>query len=195
MPDEERPSVKDDEQNRSLWAVGRRVNGSSEDRRFPVLRRGIEAGVLASVPQVLVAKAEERLFLPEDETADVGPRFVVELAERAERRLPEDVKWLAASTFHFGYAAGWGALYALCHERWPVPPVAGGLTLAGVIWTITFPRWGAAVLMGSEREPRERSWGKELVLASAALVFGLGTALLYGRGPADGRHDADPSDP
>jgi hypothetical protein len=153
------------------------------NRTIAVLRRGAEAAVLASVPQVLLPKLEERLFLREEESADLGPRFIEALAHRAGKRLPEDTKWLAASAFHFGYAVVWGTLYALAHERWRMSPWAGGLTMAGVIHLITFPRWGGAVLSGAERAPRERPWRLELVFATAPLVFGVGTALLYGDGP------------
>ena len=37
------------------------------------IKRGIEAGLVASVPQVLVAKAEERFLMPPGEDADLGP--------------------------------------------------------------------------------------------------------------------------
>lgn len=147
------------------------------------IRRGIEAAVVASVPQVLIPKLEERLFLPDHEHADLGPRFIKRIADVIERPLSEDMKWLGASAFHFGYATFWGALYALAYERKPVNPWVGGLTLATLIHVITFPAWGAAVLAGSEPHPRDRTWRYEAMLATAPLVFGLGTALLYGRGP------------
>src|SRR5579862_6537317 len=118
-----------------------------------VIHRGIDSAVLASVPQVLVPKLEEKVFLNKDESADVGPRFIEALAKRLEKPLPEDVKWL------------------------------GGLALAGFIHLITFPRWGGAVLAGSEKKPDERPWRMEIVLASAPLIFGMLTALLYGDGP------------
>jgi len=152
-------------------------------RRLESLRLGVEAALVASVPQVLLSKLEEKLFLPPGEDADLGPRFVERLAARARRPLPEDVKWLAASAFHFGYAALWGALYALAYERRPVHPLAGGLLLAGVIYAITFTPWGGAVQSGAEMPPRQRSRRKEAVLVTAPLTFGLGTALGYGRGP------------
>ncbi len=154
-------------------------------RIWRVLRRGVESAVVASVPQVLVAKAEEKLLLPEGESADIGPRFVEELAARARQELPEDVKWLGASAFHFGYAAFWGGLYALLQERRPTRPLIGGLLLGGFIYAITFPRWGGAVQLGGELPPEERTWRRELVLVTAPLTFGLGTALLYGRGPRE----------
>ncbi len=150
------------------------------------LRRGIEAAMVASVPQVLVPHAEQRLLRLPEGTADLGPRFVEQLALQARRRLPEDVKWLAASTFHFGYAAFWGGLYALAYERRPVPPLLGGGLLAAAIWTVAFPHWGGAVQTGMERPPRRRGWRREVILATAPLIFGLGTALLYGHGPQRG---------
>lgn len=148
-----------------------------------VVRRGVEAAMVASVPQVLVPKLEERLFLRPGESADLGPRFIEALARRMRKPLPEDTKWLAASSFHFGYAAFWGAAYALAYERRPVPPWLGGLALSALIHVITFPRWGAAVLSGTERRPADRPWRVEAVLATAPAIFGFGTALLYGRGP------------
>jgi hypothetical protein len=151
-------------------------------RTFAVLHRGVESAIVASVPQVILPKIEERLLLGKG-AADLGPHFIEALARRARRRLPEDTKWLAASAFHFGYASFWGALYGLARERWRVSPWVGGLTMAAVIHLITFPSWGGAVLTGSEPAPRHRSWRMELVFLTAPLVFGLGTALLYGDGP------------
>ncbi len=143
------------------------------------IHRGVEAAMVASVPQVLVPHLEQRLLgLPEG-TADLGPRFVDQLALLARKRLPEDARWLGASAFHFGYAAFWGALYALAYERRPVPPLLGGLLLSAGIWAVAFPGWGGAVQTGTEPPPARRSWPRELVLATAPLVFGLGTALLY----------------
>lgn len=171
-----------------------------KSRTWRVLRRGIESAVVASVPQVLLAKAEEKLLLSEDESADIGPHFIEELAARASQELPEDIKWLGASAFHFGYAATWGSLYALLQERLRTSPLLGGLALGGFIYAVTFPHWGGAVRIGSERPPGERSWRMDLVMASAAFSFGLGTALLYGRGPpelpgapSDGRPPGEPS--
>ncbi len=156
-----------------------------DSRTWKVLHRGIESAMLASVPQVLVPKAEEKLLLRGRENADLGPRLIQTLADRFQKRqrLGEDTKWLAASAFHFGYSAAWGSLYALAYDRHPVKPWVGGLLLGGLIHAITFPRWGLAVLVGTEKRPRDRSWRMEAVLATAPLVFGLGTALLYGRGP------------
>jgi len=151
--------------------------------RHPI-KRGVEAGLLASVPQVLLAKAEERLVMRHGEDADIGPRFVERLARLQRWRLREDTKWLAASAFHFGYATMWGALYALAYRKWRPHPLTGGTALGTLIYAITFPHWGGAVLSGTERPPHKRSWRQELVLATAALTFGVGTALLYGRGPA-----------
>jgi len=153
------------------------------------IKRGIEAGLLASVPQVLLPKAEERLLMAPGEDANIGPRFIERLASLYGRDLREDTKWLAASAFHFGYAATWGALYGLVSRRWRVHPLAGGAALSALIYAITFPHWGGAVLSGTEPPPPARSWQRELVLATAALTFGLGTALLYGRPDHEDRRD------
>jgi hypothetical protein len=146
------------------------------------IKRGLEAGLIASVPQVLLAKAEERALLRRGEDADLGPRFIERLARLAGLRPREDTKWLAASAFHFGYATFWGTAYAMAYRRWRPHPLMGGAALGGLIYAITFPHWGGAVLAGAERPPHRRSWRQELVLATAALSFSFVTALLYGRG-------------
>ncbi len=154
----------------------------TSSRLFAILHRGVESAILSSVPQVILPKLEERILLPNG-SADLGPHFIEALARRINRRLPEDTKWLSASAFHFGYAAFWGAVYALARERWQMRPLVGGLAMATFIHLITFPAWGAAVQSGSEPPPEQRSWRSELVFLTAPLVFGLGTALLYGQGP------------
>lgn len=154
-----------------------------KQRTLAVLRRGIESALVASVPQVILPKLEEWLLLRGTESADLGPHFVEALARKAQQPLPEDVKWLAASAFHFGYASFWGATYALVQDRVGMRPWIGGLSLAAFLHLITFPSWGGAVLTGSEDHPRNRPWRMELVFVTAPLAFGLGTALLYGEGP------------
>jgi len=156
------------------------------------IKRGIEAAVVASIPQVLLPKLEERLVMPRHEDADLGPRFIERVAQLAGLRLREDTKWLAASAFHFGYAVFWGGAYALAYQRWRPHPVVGGAALSTLIYAITFPHWGGAVLTGTESPPHRRSWRQELVLATAALTFGFGTALLYGRRPAPREAEATP---
>ncbi len=159
------------------------MNEGADSHRFvAVLHRGVESAILAGVPQVIVPKIEERLLLPKG-GADLGPHFVEALARWAEQDLSEDTKWLAASAFHFGYSAFWGVLYALAYERCKMNPWLGGLGMAALIHLITFPRWGAAVQTGSEPPPKHRTWREEIVYVTAPLIFGLGTALLYGKGP------------
>lgn len=154
-----------------------------DPRTIAVLRRGIESGVIASIPQVLLPKLEEHVFMRKKEDADLGPRLVVALTRKMEKPLPEDMKWVGAASFHFAYAAFWGTIYALVQERAQVNRWSGGIGLGAFIYLITFPRWGGAVLTGAEEPPRKRSWKRELLLATAPLAFGVGTALLYGRGP------------
>lgn len=148
-----------------------------------VVRRGIECAIVASVPQVILPKLQELLWFREHESADLGPHFIARLAQRFEQPLPEDMKWLAASAFHFGYAMWWGAAYALVQRRLQLHPLVGGLALATTIYLITFPKWGGAVVIGSEPPPRKRSWRVEIAFATAPLVFGFVTALLFRHGP------------
>ena len=148
-----------------------------------LIKRGIEAGLLASVPQVLLPKIEERLLLGRGENADIGPRFVERLARMSGTSVREDTKWIAASAFHFGYATFWGVLYALAWRRWRPNPMLGGSVLSAVIYALAFPHWGGAVLTKTEPPPQRRPWRRELILATAAGTFGLLTAVLYGRPP------------
>lgn len=154
-----------------------------DQRTKEALQRGALAGLAGGVPQVLLTKIEEKLFLDGGEDADLGPRLIQRMAERMGKPLPEDVKWLAATAFHFAYAAAWGTLYAAASRRRPLHPLVGGLALGGLIYAITFPRWGGAVRTRTEPPPGARSARKEVVLATATFAFGLGTALAYGRGP------------
>src|SRR4051794_31372669 len=107
-----------------------------------VLVHGIEAGLVAGVPQVLVTQAEAWLLgLPRDQ-ADIGPRFVHRLAERVDAQPPPTLwRWFAAGAFHFGYAAMWGSVYGLL-QRWrPAQPHVGGPLLGSLIYTLAFSPW------------------------------------------------------
>jgi hypothetical protein len=150
------------------------------------LRRGMEAGLIASVPQVLGTHLEEKLLDLPQGSANIGPQFVQRLGEMVRKKLSEEVRWLGASAFHFGYAALWGALYALAYKKRPLPPALGGLLLSTAIYAVTFPRWGGATRTRTTPPPEWRDWRMELLLITPPLIFGMGTALLYGRGPRHG---------
>jgi hypothetical protein len=157
-----------------------------QPQTLAALRRGIEAGLIASVPQVLGTHLEERLLGLPQGSANIGPRFIQQLGKLTRQRLSEEVRWLGAASFHFGYAASWGAIYALAHQRRPLRPVVGGLLLSVAIYAVTFPNWGMATRTRTERAHRWRSWRRELLLLTPPIIFGMGTALLYGRGPRHG---------
>lgn len=153
---------------------------------FAALRRGIEAGLVASVPQVLGTHLEEKLLRLPEGSANIGPRFIQRLGRLTRQKLSEEIRWLGAAAFHFGYAANWGALYALAYQRRPVHPVIGGLLLSGAIYVLSFTNWGVATKTRTERPHHRRGPRRELLLLTPPLIFGMGTALLYGRGPRHG---------
>jgi len=157
------------------------------------LTRGIVAGLIAGVPQVVLTQIETGVFGIPREQADIGPRFVRRLAQRVlGTSLPEPIHWVLATLFHFGYAAQWGALYAGLHTYRPTPPLVGGPLLAAVIYALAFSRWGAATQTGTERHPKRRSMRETLLHWTAALSFGLTTAYVYEwlRRRSDAEHDA-----
>ena len=142
--------------------------------------RGVTAGCIAGIPQVLVAQAGGRL-LGIRERADIGPRFVRRAAEHAGRPLSTPMHWLLAGVFHFEYAAMWGAVYALPVERLGtrrVPPLLGGALLGGVIYA-AFSPLGAATRTGAERPTEQRPLRETVVHWLAALSFALTNAFAY----------------
>lgn len=144
--------------------------------------RGMGAGLIAGTVQVMVGKAEEKLLLPPWEDADIAPRFMHRLALRYFGvDINPPARWVLGTAYHYGYSAAWGALYAVARERLRFHPLLGGLVLGGVIYGITFPRWGSAVQSGAERPPEKRTTAMEIVAVSVATVFGLATALAYER--------------
>jgi hypothetical protein len=157
-----------------------------EAETFAALRRGIEAGLVASVPQVLGTHLEEKLLHLPEGSANIGPRFIQRLGKLTRQRLSEEIRWLGGAAFHFGYAATWGALYALAYQRRPLHPAIGGLLLSGSIYVLSFTNWGVATKTRTERPHHRRGPRRELLLLTPPLIFGLGTALLYGRGPRHG---------
>ena len=143
-------------------------------------RAGSLAGLIAGIPQVVLTQIETAAFGMPREQADIGPRFVRRLAQRVMgESLPEPMHWLLANCFHFGYAAQWGALYAVLQECRQTPPLMGGPLLAAVIYALAFSPWGAATQTGTERPPERRSNRETLLHWTAALSFSLTTAYVY----------------
>jgi hypothetical protein len=144
--------------------------------------RGVVAGLVAGVPQVLVVQIVEKpLGLPSDR-ADIGPRFVERLGEEVIGRAPSPAtKWALAALFHFGYAAGWGALYGLVDRMLRPPPALAGALMGGAIFLAAFSRWGAGTRTRTEPHPDWRPWREYLLEWTAALTFSLTTAFTCAR--------------
>lgn len=144
-----------------------------------VLARGALAGVVGAAVQALVGKLEERAFLPRDGDADLAPRLAERLAERVGYDTSEAEKWVLGAGFHYGYGAAWGMAYAAADRRLPLHPVIGGSVLGGIIYAITFPRWGGAVQLDVVDPPGQREAAMTAFGWSAAMAFGLTTSLAH----------------
>jgi|SRR5581483_3437087 len=144
-----------------------------------IVPAGAIAGLIASIPQVLITQLVEKLLGLPPEHADIGPRFVQRLAERFGKPAPPLVHWLLAGVFHFAYAAGWGVLYAKLQELRPTPPQAGGAGLAGAIYTLAFSRLGAATQVRSEPHPEGRRRREFVLHWTPVLTFSFLTAYLF----------------
>lgn len=140
---------------------------------------GAAAGVAASVVQAAIGKTEEKLMLPPWEDSNIAPRLVDRVLDRFGVDPSPATEWILGTGYHLGYGASWGAAYAAVRERHPVHPLLGGALLAGVIYGITFPRWGTAVRTETERPPRRRTRRMSFLVASVTLGFGVATAYTY----------------
>ena len=146
-----------------------------------MVTRGVTAGWIAGIPQVLLAQMVGKL-LGVRERADIGPRFVRSAAAHAGSHLSTPMHWLLGAVFHFEYAALWGALYGLLiewrgHRR--VPPPLGGLVLGGLVYMAAFSPLGAATRTGAERQVGRRDPRETVLHWQSALLFGLVNALVY----------------
>ena len=147
----------------------------------PWLMKGVVAGLLAGIPQVVLTQLEAWLLPGSREYADIGPRFVARLSQHVDADLEHEQHWWLAGAFHFGYAAWWGFFYAIL-QRWrPAQPHVGGPLLAALIYTLAFSPWGAATQTGTERPVEHRHTRETLLHWTAALSFSLTLAYLYDR--------------
>jgi hypothetical protein len=142
--------------------------------------RGVAAGLIAGLPQVALTQIETGLLGIPRERADIGPRFVRQATRRFTGATPSSpTQWLLATLFHFGYAAQWGALYALIQQWRHTAPLVGGPMIATLIYGLAFAPWGAATQTGTERRPEHRSVRETLLHVTAALSFGLSVTYAY----------------
>lgn len=145
------------------------------------ITRGVTAGWIAGIPQVLVAQIEGQM-LGVRERADIGPRFVRQAALHAGSSLSGPLQWLISGVFHLEYAAMWGALYAVISELLSprrIPPLLGGALLGGIVYAAAFSPLGAATRTGAEHEVGRRDPRETALHWSAALTFGVVNALSY----------------
>ena len=143
------------------------------------LAKGVLAGILAGIPQVLLSQAEARLLPVSTEQADIGPRFIRRVSEQTDAPMGPVQHWALAGLFHFGYAAAWGGLYALL-QRWrPAQPHVGGPLLGALIYTLAFSPWGAATQTDTEHPVESRPAYDTVLHWTAALSFSLCLAYLY----------------
>jgi hypothetical protein len=145
------------------------------------ITRGVAAGWIAGIPQVLVTQAEGKL-VGAREQADIGPRFVRRATQHTGHPVSPPVEWLIAAVFHFEYAAMWGALYGALVEPigWRrVPPLVGGTVLGGIIYTAAFSPLGGATRTGAVSPPERRPAWESLLHGSAAFSFGYTAAFAY----------------
>ena len=143
--------------------------------------RGVSAGWIAGISQVLVAQAVGHL-LGIRERADVGPRFIRRATQHTGRELSPPMHWLVGGVFHFEYAALWGTVYALVVEpigAQRVPPLLSGGVLGGVIYAAAFSPLGGATRTGAERQPEQRSIRETVLHCAAAWSFALTTSFCY----------------
>lgn len=164
-----------------------RDDGREATLRGRVLARraaaGVALGLCAGVPQVLAAQVVGALTGSRDR-ADIGPRFVRRVGEQAGQQPSRAARWSLAALFHFGYAAGWGAAYALAVEapgarRLP-PPLTGGV-LGALIYAVAFSRLGAATRTDTERHPDRRPGREWAIQLTSAFSFALILAFGYRR--------------
>lgn len=145
------------------------------------ITRGVTAGWIAGIPQVVLAQVVGQL-LGVRERADIGPRFVRSAAAHAGSHLSTPMQWLLGAVFHLEYGAMWGALYGLLvdwrgHRR--VPPPLGGAVLGGLVYLAAFSPLGAATRTGAERQVGQRDPRETVLHWLSALGFGLTNALAY----------------
>src|SRR5690606_9554089 len=138
--------------------------------------RGSTAGMVGSLVQAAVGATENALILPSHEDANIAPRLMDRLARDIGKDMPIELEWILGTLFHFGYGASWGILYSLVDEEFDLHPAIGGAAMGGIIYAITFPRWGGAVQTQVERPPETRTRRMTFVAASVALTFGVSTA-------------------
>jgi hypothetical protein len=160
----------------------REQGGTARGARWPRdAAVGAVLGCLAGVVQVVAAQAVG-LLVGRRERADIAPRFMQRTANRFGTSLSRPLRWLLATVFHFGYAAGWGAAYAVAREARAtrqVPPwLAGGL-LGMLIYALAFSRFGAGTRVGSESHPDRRDESEWAIHGTSAFSFALAVAYGY----------------
>ena len=141
---------------------------------FP-MARGALLGNFAGVVQVVVSQIVG-IATGRRERTDIAPRLVERTAERLGTSLSRAPRWTLATVFHFGYATGWGVLYALVRESRRgrrVPTWLLGSLFGGAIYAVAFSRFGAGTRVGSERHPDRREWRELVIQWASALSFAL----------------------
>jgi putative membrane protein len=139
---------------------------------------GAVSGFLATAPMTLAMELMHRR-LPWRERYALPPREItMNLADAAgvKKHLPEEGRFAATMTGHFGYGTLVGALYAPLARKVKAPVPVKGALFGMLVWTVSYlgilPL--VHVLPPATRQPQRRN---ALMIASH-LVWGISLALL-----------------
>jgi uncharacterized membrane protein YagU involved in acid resistance len=143
-----------------------------------VITDGIIAGFAATLPMTIVMIAGHTM-LPWTEKYPLPPRQIVEnLTKRTGTRkhLNDSERQALTWMSHFGFGATTGVLYSALANRFPFPPLFGGLVYGMLVWGASYMGWlpAAQILPPASKHPANRN----IIMIVAHLVWGTTLAFL-----------------
>ena len=158
------------------------MNLQSPSRRNAPVLAAATAGLVASIPMLVVMDLLNRMLPGESEESRLPPmKVTTRLAEEVDvvDRMPPVAENVLGFIAHLGFGGGMGTLYGGVSPHVSLPPAMKGMGFGLLVWICSYAGWLPA--LGILPSPHHRTVRRNVVIILSHLVWGMLLGLLTDR--------------